>query len=265
MTRVPEQNSVADVKMRQAGSGPTAREDLRARYLQALGIGLWVARRPLPGAARSSVSYPRVEAPSAFEAETPEPEAVSAPRRASDLSVGLSRPVGPASAPAKPDDQAEDLPAPDASPPRPPSGAPVPGTLEAFLVVGSGKVLLTDHDPAVPEKLQRRLVGQICRSLGMTDPEVTPVGWPPFANPDVPGSGPEGLERVFDQLLSQIERASPWMLMGRQAEELRPLLEALDVRIQAAFAHGPAELMADPSFKAALWQMLLDTGWVTGH
>jgi len=189
-------------------------ESLRRAYLEAMGISVWYARSPLPGAA-ASPAFPLEPVPGS---RRPEPVA--------DKEV-VDKPVAPEVRPervrpgklsrlaeSQPQDRsAEPAPAsvPDktvADADRRPSGWE---RLDLGVWQGSGWMLVADWDAQAGARLQDQLARNVLRAMGETEFKAGRLQWPPFRHPDIPGNDRHSLARALDHLVG--ERHPPGLIV----------------------------------------------------
>lgn len=256
-------------------------EAQRQASLSAMGISMWYARGPLPGAAPSPVFdwvcpeavVPRPSSP--VEVPVPDAPAGSVPEK-----VRGDRPIKPSLASVRESlvgESPEKTPAPGDSPASMAEntsgpGAPEPGTLlhenpsgpqtlrlEGAFQSGLRLNLAMDLSQELSESVQLALAGNILRALGESPAEpVQPLSWPVFANPSVPGNDDEGLLRVVTGLMAS-HQGRPWLVLGEQMQSLFSALAEKSPEVAPVWLTSPLSLQAlaaDPASKGRLWQQL---------
>lgn len=190
-------------------------ESLRRTYLQAMGISVWYARAPLPGAAPSPVfALEQASGTPGLEpepvADTLEPPKTAVPRRLSSLADSRQPEKTPASPPA---------PAPQGTPEE--TGLPSSRWAQLDLGVwqGSQWMLVADWDAKAGAQLQDQLARNVLRAMGETDVKAGRLHWPAFRHPDIPGNDRRSLARTLDNLLGD-RIPSGVIVLGEDSREL---------------------------------------------
>lgn len=269
-------------------------EARRQASLSAMGIQLWYARGPLPGAAASpafdwvpteSVETPPQSTPGrdddsgAARSESARADRRPRPSLASVRESLKEAPSGKTADRVKPEAEAGKRDASVTAPaavashsnkavaseaPESPvahGSAPGPQTLrlEGAFQAGQRLNLAMDLSQELSEAVQLSLAANILKALGEVPEErVQPLSWPVFANPSVPGNDDEGLLRLLPGLLDAYQ-GRPWLVLG---EQMQSLFEALSGQsptlapVWLASSVSLQSLAADPANKAHLWHRL---------
>ena len=233
-------------------------ERLRRYYLTALGIEPWCARWPLPGAAPSPESP--AEPVMAVQADEPV------------VSKGVTR-LPPQSAPegqgvsldavrqalGSSDDTETAEPAFEEAPEADASSTSV-AAQQAFAAMiwhGERFSLAASAAGEFPYETGSRLGLNILRALDeAVREEAIFFRWPPFDNPELPGSDDGTFEYVLERLVGG-SASRQWIILG---EEVRTAMaSALSSKGHAVVVSSEqtlGELLAEPAAKRALWERM---------
>ncbi|TBW56278.1 hypothetical protein EZI54_10060 [Marinobacter halodurans] len=273
-------------------SSMTATEAERQYYLSRMGVQLWYARAPLPGAAPSpDFDFSEPETP---EGASPAEAGASRPSRhrpdqatlppgksVKELLQSIGDGPNPSdSGPAKTSTTAEadvaapqpEVPAPDSAPERSPESVPEADEASSVLANirtdmgiwwGQRIALVSPMSTDVSEDLQAKLAANILRALGDTDVEQKRLVWPVFNNPRVLKSADRDLRMILRSLADQVGERQLLCLgvLSEDPEQHRALVEGLSGKIFDA-PDPLAALAGDHEKKRSLWHRLQDR--VTG-
>ncbi|MBC7184844.1 MAG: 2-isopropylmalate synthase [Marinobacter sp.] len=260
-------------------------ETERQFYLGAVGIRMWYARQPLPGAAPSPEfefpdeshapeAIPGIAEPSTRLKSAPirpvqgkrkEPDRIEGVARIADLQALMG---GQAGAPEKASRQPpESSPAPEAvtdSPePEPREGisersSMIPSeSVNLMIWAGGGVALIGGMSADASSRLQETLAVNILKSLGEQQPRALGhVSWPIFNNLLVPGNSGQDFVEVMRSVLSGLERQQVVVLQSGEESEQSWLVEALGRAATVRFPHTLAEIAGNPLLKRSLWQQI---------
>ncbi|MBZ2167139.1 2-isopropylmalate synthase [Marinobacter sp. F4216] len=262
-------------------------ENERQFYLGMVGVSLWYAREPLPGAAPSPEfvfheSEPATDSRAdealadlpipARPAQLTKPAAPAdkgaAKARVSNLQALVggkesgaesAQPVQKSASPVK-------APEPEVSAPKKQPlvedveavSAAAPLKLALKLWKGKRFVLISDLSSGASLKLQEALAENILKSIGEHSVESSgPISWPLFNNLRAPGNALSDLQSVLEHALSQIEGQKVIVLGALLPEAEGDWLQRLaGCKSDVQFPLTLAELASDPNQKRALWEQL---------
>lgn len=255
------------------------KESLRQDYLGALGIDLWYAQRPLPGAARSPAFHldkPQAEPEQAIAEENTPTAAPPPSRGVQGRSAGTS---GKKQKPEKPRlIEALSRPEPGPKPDTHKSGAPkisqerpdvdpvVDETFDLGVWIGATWLLIADWKKDAGAELQHQLATNILRALGdMPKAEPGRLLWPAFSHREIPGRSVRHLQAVVQHLLGEAPGAERQLLvLGTQSQALTGnelLFEARAIHVRQPFTLS--DMAADGQLKRQLWHSI--QAFVRGH
>jgi len=244
-------------------------EARRQSCLAHMGVTLWYARAPLPGAAVSpdfDFSIDTGTGPAEPAAPSPVParprveSPVAPPQEHSRRQMKSVRAsLGETEAPQPEAPGADKVPVAEAAAVE---RAPASHKHRIQCALWSGRYLnlAVDLSNDVSEEVQLTLAANISRALGDEPEQQHSITWPVFANPDVPGNDDEGLLRIGDRLLATMPDR-PWLVMGEQSSDFLNLLRESSGRekrpvIWLVTTDSLQSLAADPTRKRALWEAL---------
>lgn len=266
----------------------TCSETYRQFYLNAAGIRMWYARRPLPGAAPSPAYQPvddiawqepadRGDTGTGLPAQSRlKEDSEPGVHRTVDLQA-LMAPTADAGKPEMPPPPARPDPAavsaalsPDAEPgPEPvaevPDSVGEPAsreTIAAHLGIWPSEsyLLISQWSDTAGERLQDSLATNLLRALRQGDiGQRQMLNWPVFRNPGIPGNSPEDFREVLSRLLSSYQAQSIILLgvLAIEPEERRQYcLGAVLERVCVDFPYALAEVSSKPHHKRELWAAL---------
>ncbi|MFO7787842.1 MAG: hypothetical protein R6W87_08750 [Halospina sp.] len=231
-------------------------ERLRRYYLTALGIEPWCARWPLPGAA------PSPECPS-------EPVVPAQPDKPVVAKGGVRQPPRPV-----PEGQGVSLDAvrealgsgDDAQPAEPaveetaeeeagPASVAGQQAFSAMVWHGGHFSLAASAAGELSYELANRLGLNILRALDEVVPdEATLFRWPPFDNPELPGSDDATFEYVLERLMGN-SISGRWILLGEEVRAaMGSTLSSKGHTVVLSSEQTLGELLAEPAAKRALWE-----------
>ena len=231
-------------------------EHLRRYYLTALGIEPWCARWPLPGAAPSPESPPEPVAPAQPDKPTAAKGVIRQPPRAAPEGQGVSLDAvrealgsGDDSQPAEP--AVEEAPAEEGS------ATSVAGqrAFSAMVWHGGHFSLAASAAGDLPYELANRLGVNILRALGeVVQDGATVFRWPPFDNPELPGSDDATFEYVLERLTGG-STSGQWILLGEEVgAAMGSMLSSKGHTVVLSSEQTLGELLAEPAAKRALWE-----------
>ncbi|XOZ33481.1 hypothetical protein ACMDCT_14945 [Halomonadaceae bacterium KBTZ08] len=233
-------------------------ERLRRYYLTALGIDPWCARWPLPGAAPSPECPPAASDP-ADAVKRPDSNSSGEPPRSiadggsqgvslevvrealSSGEEGAASPVVEDSGPTPSDHQAEGI----------------KTAFNAMIWHGQRFSLMAAVTGDFPYESRNRLGRNILKAI-----QAGPVGegealrWPPFENPELPGSEEDAFDRVVDRL-ARASTSGKWLVLGDVLDEaLVPSLQGQGHVVALSARQTLGDLLSDPATKPTLWKRL---------
>lgn len=245
-------------------------EAARQFYLEQIGVRMWYARTPLPGAAPSPEfdfadpepvdSAPAVSAP-------PSPQETDRAERAGKLAAlqgmmtGETKPrqgaetnatAAEAIAEPAPDETKEPIVETSA-----PSSQPV--RLNWGFWVGQEALLVSELADDASFQLQSALAENILKAIGQSARSSFRVRWPVFNNPLVPGSDRQTLSAIVrDQLKDHGKKRV--ILLGvlprETADAREQLVNGIWEQVAIDLPNSLAALSTDPVGKRALWDAL---------
>lgn len=222
----------------------------RRDTLQAMGLTLYAARYPLPGAAASPALFDAVIADAQPDQAPAPTRDVPARPRASDGSAGTlaGTPVVPA----------VDAEADDAAPPAPAVMAPpalAPFTLAAVAL--GGCLWLEELPDAVLGRDQVKLMRAICVALGwpVAPIAVNQFAWPMHQNPQFDQGAEAALAALSAFIQRQLEAGdcSRLILLGQPAWDR---LGELSLGVPALCTPATRDMLRDPLLKRDAWRTL---------
>ena len=234
-------------------------EHLRRYYLTALGIEPWCARWPLPGAAPSPESPPESVAPA-----QPEEPVVSkgvtrpSPRPAPEgqgVSLDAVREALGTGDDAQTAERAVDE---EASEARDGSDSRVAQHAFSAMVWHAERFsLVASAAGEFSYETGNRLGLNILRAL---DESVQAAAacfrWPPFDNPELPGSDDATFEYVKERLMRE-SASREWILLGEEVYgALASSLSSKGHGVALSSGETLGELLAEPAAKRALWERM---------
>jgi len=225
------------------------KEETRQFYLSALGIDVWEARYPLPGAAHSAVAtVDRVPSPPLADDEKTAFEPAPPPGLDQIKSV-----LEEESEPDGGEEQAE-----LASLPVESEGVQTDSTIALQAAVWHGKRLSVAADLGMNpgRDIQLRLGGHIMQALG--EPEVTAeiMHWPAFENTALPGNDDAGFDRLVNAMAAR-SSCSSWLILGPESiEVLGPRLRGEGHKVVLSSELALSQLVSDGSAKRGLWEAI---------
>ncbi|PAU79964.1 hypothetical protein CK501_12255 [Halovibrio salipaludis] len=235
-------------------------ERLRRYYLTALGIEPWCARWPLPGAAPSpespaepvmAVQPDKPVVSKAKGATRPPPQPALEGQGVSLDAVRQALGSGDDTETAEP--AVEEAPETDASS----TAVAAQQAFAAMIWHGERFSLAASAAGEFPYEAGNRLGLNILRALDeAVQEEAIFFRWPPFDNPELPGSD----DATFEYVLERLMRGSPsrqWIILG---EEVRTAVaSALSSKGHAVVMSSEqtlGELLAEPAAKRSLWERM---------
>ena len=231
-------------------------EATRHFYLSALGIDVWEARYPLPGAA---ASVARVVPESSAPPETPVPGADKGAfepppvQNLDQIKSVLDDDPEPAQATDEPDNTG--LPV---QPKAKRSDSTI--TLRAVFWHGTGLSLAADLGANPGSEIQLRLGTAIMQALGEPGAQPEVIQWPAFENRALPGND----DASFDRLVQGITAPSPsssWLVLGPDSvENLSPRFRGQSHEIRLSSELTLSRLASDGNAKRELWEMIKHSG-----
>ncbi|MFE8072794.1 hypothetical protein QQM79_17185 [Marinobacteraceae bacterium S3BR75-40.1] len=241
-------------------------EAQRQYYLERMGVRLWYARSPLPGAAASPeydmgaafLSEPENE-PVVTEKEPPPAQAPDAPRASAkslrSLTALMDERAKPAEADVDRKGAAPTTQAPASEKIIRPEPTSEPLAVDVGVAFGGNFNVVAQFDAKATPELQQRLLENILKAFGQSQGRLLRLQWPVFANPGVPGNDDQGLGRLMLEQVMPGAQSRSWILLGSGPERLFSRLPLTDEhRILLAFEASLAQLASDSQQKKALWQ-----------
>ncbi|TDT37903.1 hypothetical protein DES49_2867 [Halospina denitrificans] len=227
----------------------------RQFYLSALGIDVWEARYPLPGAAPSA-AQPVDDDSASLHPPIPEREKITvepgAPSQGLDQIKSVLDEGGEAEIGAAHDEpDIASLPVEDKA-----EQTDSFLSLQAAFWHGSRLSLAADLGANPGSDIQLRLGANIMHALG--EPGVSPeiVQWPAFENRSLPGND----DAAFDRLLNGIMAPSPsfsWFILGPESIEiLSPRFRGQGHEVRASSELTLSHLVSNGTAKRELWELI---------
>ncbi|MEE3169855.1 MAG: 2-isopropylmalate synthase [Pseudomonadota bacterium] len=257
-------------------------ETERQFYLGTVGIRLWYARRPLPGAAPSPdfeflpepprgdqvtpgpVASPGMKPGAARKSSPSQTKARDGGARIADLQALMEdQPVarkGPEQEPAATTPGSEAARESDSER----SDRPVSGLGEVIDIriwAGNRVALIADFSSDASQRLQEVLAANILASVGEQRPrDLGRIGWPIFNNLRVLARTGSDVQEVLRSLVAGINEHEIMVLRSASKGNSDWIAEALGRSPAVSFSYSLAELAGDADLKRKLWHLIKPLG-----
>jgi hypothetical protein len=249
----------------------TPSETHRQFYLNAAGIRMWYAKRPLPGAAPSHEYQPVddiLQQEPAYSGDTGAGLATQS-RRQESIKPAVHRAVDLQSLMTTPTAETREPPLPPHVEPDSAAAAAMEPPVEenhAFIAAHLGiwstenYLLISQWSDEASERLQDSLAVNVLGALRQAGVKRRHMlHWPVFRNPNIPGNLPDDFREILSRVLSDYQDQSIILLgvlHGEQEKQRQRCLKPALSRVGVDFQYSLAELSATPDHKRDLWAEL---------